>query len=151
MNSPFIIRPAHAGDAQPITELVNDAYSPYIPRIGRKPGPMLDDYARLIAEAAVFVLEEGDEIAGILVMEREHSELVLLNVAVLPRYKGQGIGKQLMGFCEDYARDNGCTAIRLYTHALMTENLGIYCKLGYQETHRATQDGFDRVFMRKAL
>jgi len=112
---------------------------------------MFDDYARLIAEATVFVLVAGDEIAGILVMEREDSELILLNVAVLPRYTGQGIGKQLMGFCEEYARDNGCTAIRLYTHALMTENLGIYSKLGYQETHRATQDGFDRVFMRKAL
>lgn len=151
MNSPFLIRPAQAGDAQPITELVNQAYSPYILRIGRKPGPMLDDYARLIAEATVFVLVAGDEIAGVLVMEREDSELILLNVAVLPRCKGQGIGKQLMVFCEEYARDSGCEAIRLYTHALMTENLGIYSKLGYQETHRATQDGFDRVFMRKAL
>ncbi len=33
----------------------------------------------------------------------------------------------------------------------MSENLAIYSKLGYQETHRATEDGFPRVFMRKPL
>jgi hypothetical protein len=33
----------------------------------------------------------------------------------------------------------------------MSENLAIYRTLGYLETHRATQDGFARVFMRKPL
>ncbi|MCY1545446.1 hypothetical protein D9M68_813890 [compost metagenome] len=56
-----------------------------------------------------------------------------------------------MRFCEDFAHRTRCQAIRLYTHELMTENIGIYRKLGYQETHRATENGFARVFMRKAI
>lgn len=42
-------------------------------------------------------------------------------------------------------------AIRLYTHERMLENIKIYGKLGYQETRRAVEDGFARVFMRKSL
>jgi hypothetical protein len=49
------------------------------------------------------------------------------------------------------ALQTGCDAIRLYTHELMIENIDIYKKLGYQETHRATESGFARVFRRKAL
>jgi hypothetical protein len=33
----------------------------------------------------------------------------------------------------------------------MIENIDIHKKPGYQETRRATEDGFARVFMRKAL
>ena len=33
----------------------------------------------------------------------------------------------------------------------MTENIVIYKNLDYQETRRASENGFARVFMRKAL
>jgi hypothetical protein len=33
----------------------------------------------------------------------------------------------------------------------MTENLAIYARLGYRETARHSQDGYDRVFMEKDL
>jgi hypothetical protein len=33
----------------------------------------------------------------------------------------------------------------------MTENLSLYAALGYEETGRATEDGFDRVYFRKSL
>jgi hypothetical protein len=41
--------------------------------------------------------------------------------------------------------------IRLYTNEAMTENLDYYPRRGYRETHRATQDGYQRVFFSKAL
>jgi hypothetical protein len=37
------------------------------------------------------------------------------------------------------------------TNAAMTENLAFYPRHGYVETHRASQDGFDRVFFSKRL
>ena len=33
----------------------------------------------------------------------------------------------------------------------MTENLTYYPRYGYTETHRAQQDGFQRVFFRKPV
>ena len=146
-----VIRRARQDDVEAIAVLVNQAYAPWICRIGKKPGPMLEDYRQVVADTHTFVLKEGPDLLGVLVMGLEHTELLLINIAVLPRHKGKGIGKILMAFCERYALGNGCDAIRLYTHELMTENIEIYKKLGYRHTHSATENGFARVFMFKAL
>lgn len=145
------MRRATIEDAEAISTLVIDAYEPYIARIGQKPAPMLDDYRNVVVENDVFVATRGAEIVGVLVMVEEGAVLLLVNVAVAPRQKSQGIGKMLMAFCEEHARAVGSQAIRLYTHELMIENVEIYRKLGYRETHRAIEDGFPRVFMRKVL
>ncbi|VVP67844.1 hypothetical protein PS918_00639 [Pseudomonas fluorescens] len=145
------IRRARQDDAACIASLVTEAYTPYIARIGKKPAPMLDDYRQVLLDTETYVLTDGTAIAGVLVMSQEQTELLLINVAVSPRYKGRGLGKRLMAFCERHALRTGCEAVRLYTHELMVENIDIYKKLGYQETHRATEEGFARVFMRKAL
>jgi len=145
------IRRATQDDVEQITALVAEAYSSYIPRIGRKPGPMLEDYNAVVAELSVFVMAKAEEVMGVLVLSPQDSALLLENIAVLPRYKGQGIGKALMAFSEDFARETGCETILLYTHQLMTENIALYKALGYQETHRATENGFARVFMRKPM
>ena len=33
----------------------------------------------------------------------------------------------------------------------MTENIALYLRLGFAETHRAVEDGYERVFMRKPV
>ena len=151
MHSPIFLRRADFADVEAITELVRAAYSPYIAHIGKPPAPMLDDYRQVVAQAEVHVALQAERIAGVLVLEREGDEMLLANIAVLPACKGQGIGKLLMQFCESRSRQVGCSAVRLYTHERMTENIEIYRRLGYAETHRAEEQGFSRVFMRKAL
>lgn len=151
MRTVVTLRPARVEDAGEIAELVAEAYTPYIARIGRKPAPMLDDYAQVIRDDDVFVAMQAKSIAGVLVVRREKGDLLLVNVAVRPACKGQGIGRHMLDFTEAHARAAGCAAIRLYTHERMTENIGIYQRLGYRETHRAEVDGFSRVFMCKPL
>ncbi|SDI99448.1 Ribosomal protein S18 acetylase RimI [Pseudomonas delhiensis] len=146
-----VFRQATPDDAPAIARLVDEAYSPYIPRIGRKPAPMLDDYRQVVAEADVFVCARDGEVAGVLVLRLQGPVVLLENIAVAPAFKGRGIGKALLAFCEDYARARRLEAIELYTNQLMTENIALYTKLGYRETHRATEDGFARVFMRKGV
>jgi ribosomal protein S18 acetylase RimI-like enzyme len=148
---PTTLRQATCEDAEAIAALVAEAYSPYIPRIGHKPGPMLEDYLQVLRDEQVLVAQQGERLVGVLVLRREQRELLLVNVAVLPACKGQGIGGLLLDACEAQARALGCEAVRLYTHERMTENLALYQKRGYCETHRATQDGFARVFMRKPM
>src|SRR5580692_453277 len=48
-----VIRLATAADRDTIEAIVREAYSIYIERIGKPPGPMLDDYAALIKAGVV--------------------------------------------------------------------------------------------------
>jgi hypothetical protein len=57
----------------------------------------------------------------------------------------------LLEFAEDAARVAGFGAIRLYTNAAMAENIALYLRIGYRETHRGEEKGLRRVYMRKPL
>ncbi|HEY1935432.1 MAG TPA: GNAT family N-acetyltransferase [Acetobacteraceae bacterium] len=146
-----MIRPAQMHDADAVRDIVHAAYCHYIARIGKEPGPMLDDYARRITDGQTWVLEDAGRILGILVLEDRPDSLLLDNIAVAPDAQGSGHGRTLMVFAESEARRRGYTDIWLYTHALMTENQVLYRRLGYVETARITEKGFDRVYMTKTL
>jgi len=147
----FRIRAALPADVPAITAIVDQAYRHYIARMGKPPGPMLDDYAARVAERAVSVIEDAGAIAGLIVLLPEADHLLLDNIAVAPPRQGQGVGRRLLDFAEGEARRQGFAEIRLYTHVSMVENQRLYAALGYQETGRGSQAGYDRVFMRKRL
>lgn len=146
-----MIRRAVAADLEAVERIVRAAYTPYVARIGKEPGPMLDDYAARIAEGVVFVAESENATGGLIVLIDEPDHLLLDNIAVSPALQGRGIGSALMRFADDEARRRGFRELRLYTHVLMTENIARYLHLGWQETHRASAAGFERVFMAKRL
>jgi len=146
-----VIRTAHAAEAGAVRDIVNDAYRSYVPRIGKSPGPMLDDYSKRIAEGQVWVLDSSGGIAGILVLEETSDGFLLDNIAVAPGQQGKGHGRVLLEFAEAEAARCGWREIRLYTNALMTENIALYTRIGYVETARMTEKGFDRVYMVKRL
>ena len=143
------IRPADAGDLASVERIVRDAYTTDIARIGKPPGPMLDDYAVLIRAHQVWVA--GEPVAGLIVLIPEADHLLLDNIAVDPSAQGTGLGRILMDFADTEARRRGYSELRLYTHEMMTENIALYSRIGWTETGRAEQNGFARVFFRKAV
>jgi GNAT superfamily N-acetyltransferase len=146
-----IIRPANVTDLPAIERIVSDAYSVYIERIGRPPGPMLDDYSAHVQSGAAWVADMSGEIAGLLILIAETDHLLLDNVAVDPGHHGRGIGRALLNFAEQEAVRRGYREITLYTHEKMSENLAMYPALGWVETDRREQNGYQRVFFRKSL
>jgi len=147
-----MIRQAQASDEPEIRDCAEQAYARYVPSIGRKPAPMVADFAAQIAAGDVYVARDDDgTFQGFIVFYAEDQDMLLESVAVLPRSAGHGIGKALIGFCEDAARERGMNAVHLYTNEKMTDNLAIYPKLGYVEVARRTEDGFNRVYFEKAL
>src|SRR5689334_11600281 len=86
---------ATAADVPAIVDIVHQAYRHYIARIGKPPGPMLDDYAARVSEDAVWVLQEGPAIAGILVLLSAPEYLLLDNIAIAPDHQGRGVGRRL--------------------------------------------------------
>ena len=151
MSSEPQLRRATTVDTPAVTDLVHSAYEKYVSRIGKPPGPMLQDYEQVLRQHDVYVLEDGGTIVGLLVLEWHDGGLTLDNVAVHPDYQGRGLGRRLLELAEAEARRAGLSSISLYTHELMTENIALYGRIGYVETERREDDGYRRVFMRKDL
>lgn len=146
-----MMRPATVEDVAAIEAIVQAAYSPYIERIGRKPGPMLEDYRQLIEAGGVHVLDNAGRVQGFVILIEADNALLLDNLAVAPDAQGLGFGRQLMDFAERQAIGAGYAAIRLYTNEAMSENIALYRRRGYVETHRAEEHGLRRVYMTKSL
>jgi len=145
------IRPALPEEAAALRDLVRAAYAEWVPLIGREPGPMLDDYAARIAAQEAWVVAQDGTLLAAIVLEDGADALLLDNIAIAPAARGQGLFARLMAFAEAEARRRGHATIRLYTHALMVRNIDLYRRLGFIETGRAEQAGFDRVFMARCL
>jgi len=145
------LRRAIPSDAKSVAELAERAYEKYVARIGRRPAPMDADYPALIDSANVWVLLDDGHLVGSLVTCVLDDHLLLDAIAVAPEAQGRGYGALLMRRAEDDAHAAGRTEVRLYTNAAMTENIAMYPRFGYVETHRAGQDGFRRVFFSKRL
>ena len=146
-----VIRPAKRSDVARIAACVSAAYSHYIPRMEKPPAPMLEDYEQVIQQSHVSVIEHQDEIIGVIVLAETDEGFLLDNIAVHPRYQGQGIGRKLLEFAENQARKQGFKAIYLCTNVVMTENQALYSKIGYCEYDRRNEKGYSRVYMRKSL
>lgn len=146
-----MIRVANKDDEAAIRACADGAYSRYIGAIGRKPAPMIADFAAQIAARQAYLAEDENGLLGFIVFFPRGDHMFLENVAVRPAAAGKGVGKSLIRFCENEARRLGLRAVHLYTNEKMTENLAIYPGLGYAEVDRREEDGFNRVFFEKSL
>ncbi|MCG8545722.1 MAG: GNAT family N-acetyltransferase [Alphaproteobacteria bacterium] len=145
------IRRATPDDLAAVTACARAAYEMYVPRIGKEPAPMVADFSAQIASGKVYVVLVEGSVEGYAVFYPEGDHLHLENIAVFPHNRGRGLGGRLIAFVEDEARRLGLAAVELYTNEKMTENLRMYPKLGYAETGRRREAGFDRVYFRKEI
>src|SRR5260370_25793711 len=90
------IRAATAADVPAIANIVDQAYRHYIARIGKPPGPMLDDYPARLSEGVGGVLEEGALKAAMIVLVPAPNYLLHDNIAVSPPRHGLGFGRWML-------------------------------------------------------
>jgi len=146
------LRPAVAADLDGIEALVGAAYGKYVPRIGRKPRPMLADYRAALVEHQLWVIERDQCLAGVLELIPGDGHLMIENVAVTPEFQRRGIGRKLIAFAEGEARRQGFSVLRLYTNAFFTENIALYLGLGFREIQREPlENGTTVVHMAKPV
>jgi ribosomal protein S18 acetylase RimI-like enzyme len=125
------LRPATAEDADAVRSLTREAYSKWVPIIGREPKPMAADYAEAVRKHRIDLLYLDDTLAALIEMIPEPDHLLVENVAVAPAFQGKGLGRQLMAHAEQVAGSLGLPEIRLYTNKLFAGNVRLYRKLGY--------------------
>jgi len=130
------IRPAGPDDASAAAACTTAAYTRYVARLGRPPKPMTMDYRQVVAAYQVWVMESRTGCIGVLVLMPQADHMLIYSVAVDPGHQGRGYGRQLMDLAEYESRRQGLTELRLYTNALMRENIRFYLGIGYRETAR---------------
>jgi ribosomal protein S18 acetylase RimI-like enzyme len=145
------IRSATAGDVARIGAIARAAYNKYVPRIGREPAPMTADYEAEIAAHRVVVIEAAGTLSGYMVAWPEPDSYFIDNIAVDPECQGEGLGRRLIEHAAAEANRLCLHALLLYTNVMMIENLSMYAHFGFVETHRAFEEGFHRVYMRRGL
>lgn len=145
------IRKATLADLSQISDCAVKAFSIYVERIGREPAPMIADFETQLRKGYIYVISDETEIFGYVVFWTQSNHLHLESLAVDPQYKGYGLGKRLIMFVENQAKEWGHKSVELCTNLKMYENLEMYPRLGYHETGRRIEDGYNRVYFRKEL
>lgn len=147
----LLIRVARSGDVPRIRVIARAAYAKYVPRIGREPAPVAADYEGEVAAHRVVVIEADGNVSGYMVAWPEADAYFVDNIGVEPKAQGKGLGRRLIKHAAAEAHRLRLPALRLYTNAAMIENLSMYTYLGFVETHRVAEKGFNRIYLHLGL
>lgn len=101
----------------------------------------------------VFCAYSKNELVAVLLLsvsagKKAHIELV----AVVPAYKGKGIGRGLIAIAEDNCRCSDVKAVTVCTSQKLPENIKFYHRLGYKSYWMGRGSGnYRSIGFRKAL
>jgi ribosomal protein S18 acetylase RimI-like enzyme len=125
------LRRASAADIRHITEMQRAAYAKNRSILGVEPLPLRADYADILSSHEVWLTEQADGLAGVLILELRPDDLLLWSVATAPAARGTGLGNRLLAAAEARARELGRPCVRLYTGEKLADNIAWYERHGY--------------------
>ena len=102
-----------------------------------------------LARGELFVAEEEGEVAGTAILNQKQVDvyalaawkypappeqvMVMHTLVIHPARYGHGLGPGFVKFYEDYAREQGCTVLRIDTNEINTKARALYKRLGFRE------------------
>ena len=104
------------------------------------PGLML--LKKLAVDEMVFVAEQENVIAGACMAGYDGHRGWLYAVAVLPEFRGSGVGRQLVQCASAALKEIGCIKVNIQIRAGNTEVLEFYQRLGFHEEDRISMGLF---------
>ena len=149
-SSPLILRQASIEENEQIRDVILSSffeYSAVLPEEG------WDDYKSNIIEAVNnspiayrIVAEYEGEIVGSLFLYRsgldaygsdelEINDPVVRLLAVTPKARGLGVGKNLISYSIELAKQQGANAVYLHTSDMMNRAVAIYEQLGFKRAY----------------
>ncbi len=146
------MRLATADDHDAVESCVREVFEPYAEPIGRPPWPLLADHAEMISRGFVHLaVNEIDEVIGLVVLWSAGSAAQLEIFAAPARSQGTGVGRTMLDFVERWALERGHTTITLYVNAKAPEAMGFWRRMGFVETGRRAESGYDRVYFSRPV
>lgn len=140
------ISTANKQDIPALTELINSAYRGVASKKGWTTeadllkGDLRTDISTLTEllnnpQAVILKYTTTDEaIAGCVYLDKKERGLYLGMLTVAPLLQAAGIGRQLLGAAEAYAKANGCKTVFMNVISLRHELIGWYERNGYVQT-----------------
>lgn len=119
-------------DAAELKTVTRAAYAEWAVLLGRDPLPMIADYNEALKIHRFDTLRKSGIICALIETELREDSLWIENIAILPRFQGQGIGRWFLNLAQDLAREANLYKLTLYTNAKMERNIRIYKKYGFQ-------------------
>ena len=143
--SPYKITPAVPAEMPSLVKLVNSAYRGDAARQGwTHEADLIEGNSRtnekdllsLVSDpqSVILLCKIANALAGSVYLKRQGSDLYLGMLSVAPHLQGKGIGKLLLTAAEDYAREQGCGAIKMTVISVRSELIAWYGKYGYRPT-----------------
>lgn len=93
---------------------------------------MTVDYAEAVMAHRFDLMDMDGRTAALIETTPQGEELLIVNVAVHPDFQGQGLGRRMLAFAEDLARQAGLKGMRLYTNKAFAANIALYLSVGYR-------------------
>lgn len=157
------IRAATGEDVQRLTLLIRTAFRDVAERFNltpencpTHPANCTVDWIRSALQKGVFyfILESHKEPCGCVALERVNSDLCYLErLAVLPAFRGRGIGKALVKYALDKAKALGIKNMEIGIISDQKELENWYYKLGFAKKGKGQFKHlpFDVTFMRQCI
>jgi len=139
---PIIIRPTQTADV-PLLPAIERAAAqaflvlPQLAWLAEGNGISEKEHRQFVSTGKSFVALEGAVPVGFLLAERLDNALYIVELSVAQHAQNQGIGRQLIHFLAERARDEGYPALTLTTFKTVPWNAPFYARLGFEEIEEA--------------
>ena len=114
-----------------ITEIETEAIPPYfLLELADPSRSMIDTY---LATGHCFLARQAEKTIGVIVLNAINPGTIkIMNVAVAESKQGQGLGKRLLYFAEQWSRDQGYFRLRIGTGNSSIQQLALYQRQGFE-------------------
>lgn len=148
---------ADSGEIPVVHRIMRQSFEEYRNKLFPPSGALNEEIKDIYAKTkdnggAVIVWKDETPVGSAQYFFQDHY-MYIGRVSVVPDARGLGLGKQIMLFLEDKARDSSYTETRIEVRLSIPQNIAFYSKLLYEviEEHEYA-GGTDRwVIMKKSL
>lgn len=126
------LRRADMADLDTVLDLQRTAYARNREILGVEPIPLQWDYAQVLADREVWLMEAGGDLRGVLIDTPKRNHLYIDSIGVPPLHAGKGHGNALLAAAESRARTLGLAELRLITGDVLTANVAWYARKGFE-------------------
>jgi DNA-binding MarR family transcriptional regulator/N-acetylglutamate synthase-like GNAT family acetyltransferase len=99
----------------------------------------------------IFFAKFNGEIAGVVSIINQKNFFELSKMAVSPKYQGLKIGRKLMNYCINFAKEQKWERITLYSHRNLVAAISLYKKVGFEEIKLEENSHYERSDIKMLL
>ncbi len=144
--TPATVRKANAADAVALLHIIHSAFQEYVGAIdppSSAPDETVDRIKGYLENSDAMIAEMNGGAVGCVFYLQAEDHIYLYRLAVLPAYRGRGIGKALVRLVQSEAFTRGLP-VRLGVRVALPLNRALYERMGYHVIEHRTHPGYSQ-------